>query len=448
MSKDNAPSFVRVLIYLSMAFLLGQISLSTRGDCSTGASVPLKGSSLVQERLSHSLQPDHPLSGSVRCVYTIRPGDCFSTVMEQAGVSKKDALLIAKKAHRVYSLHKMRPGSELEIYFTPDGTGLQEVDFKVNNRRRVVLYNSRVIPLARNMTAAVSRAQKEQSLQGKAPGKIPAPTGRTSRADGATRMHPGPLMKALPTPGQGSQEKSRPAVSLQARDDMRVISKYACGLPDTITGSSQTPYELLADGLVLPPDAPWKASSLRKPGRVHGASALARHQKASPISQKRAMRLALLKKKRQDEEGFLRAPLAYRCVSSGFSYNRVHPITNEEQPHLGIDYAASAGTPVHSIGAGRVVFVGWDGGYGKTIRVKHTNGFVSQYGHLSRYARDLNPGERVRKGEIIGYVGMTGFATGPHLDFRVSHQGDFINPARIHSRTKKISSGKNHKTRG
>jgi murein DD-endopeptidase MepM/ murein hydrolase activator NlpD len=140
------------------------------------------------------------------------------------------------------------------------------------------------------------------------------------------------------------------------------------------------------------------------------------------------------------EPMFLKAPLSYRRVSSGFSYSRVNPITNLAQPHLGIDYSASSGTPVHSIGAGRVQYVGWDGGYGKTIRVVHNNGYISQYGHLSRFARNIMMGKRVRKGETIGYVGTTGLATGPHLDFRITHLGSYINPLKLDTGTKKLMS--------
>jgi murein DD-endopeptidase MepM/ murein hydrolase activator NlpD len=138
---------------------------------------------------------------------------------------------------------------------------------------------------------------------------------------------------------------------------------------------------------------------------------------------------------------FLKAPLAYRRISSGYSYRRLNPITNEEQPHLGIDYSAPSGTPVHSLGPGKVLFSGWDSGYGKTVRIAHNNGYITQYAHLSRFARGIAPGKKVKRGETIGYVGMTGLATGPHLDFRVERKGVFVNPLKVEGTSWKVSSG-------
>lgn len=135
-----------------------------------------------------------------------------------------------------------------------------------------------------------------------------------------------------------------------------------------------------------------------------------------------------------DEEGkpirklFLKAPLNYRRISSGFSHKRKHPIYQVARPHLGVDYAAPTGTPVVSLGNGTVTFKGTSGGFGKSLQVTHQAGYVTYYGHLSGYAKGISKGTRVSQGEVIGYVGSTGVSTGPHLDFRVRHHGKFINP--------------------
>jgi len=128
------------------------------------------------------------------------------------------------------------------------------------------------------------------------------------------------------------------------------------------------------------------------------------------------------------EGSFLKAPLSYRRITSFFSYSRFHPIYKVYRPHLGIDYSAPTGTPVSSIGNGSVIFAGWtNNGYGKCVKIKHPNGYISYYGHLSRIEKGIKKGVKVKKGEVIGYVGMTGIATGPHLDFRVQKDGKFIN---------------------
>jgi murein DD-endopeptidase MepM/ murein hydrolase activator NlpD len=130
---------------------------------------------------------------------------------------------------------------------------------------------------------------------------------------------------------------------------------------------------------------------------------------------------------------FLKAPLNYRRISSEFSHRRLHPIYNVVRPHLGIDFAAPIGTPVCSLGPGKVVFKGWVSGFGETIRIRHPVGYVSYYGHLSRFAKGIKVGKKVEQGDVIGYVGTTGISTGPHLDFRVSCNGRFVNPLKLKS---------------
>jgi murein DD-endopeptidase MepM/ murein hydrolase activator NlpD len=115
---------------------------------------------------------------------------------------------------------------------------------------------------------------------------------------------------------------------------------------------------------------------------------------------------------------FLRAPLEFRRISSVFG-RRKHPILKTWRSHKGTDYAAASGTPVRAIGDGVVVFAGVRGGYGNTIEVKHANGYVSRYAHLRGFAKGARRGTRVGIGQTIGYVGMTGLATGPHLHFEV-----------------------------
>ena len=132
-------------------------------------------------------------------------------------------------------------------------------------------------------------------------------------------------------------------------------------------------------------------------------------------------------------KAFLKAPLNYTRVSSGFSYSRKHPVTRKVQPHTGVDYAAPTGTPVMTIGDGVVTSVKYEGAGGNTVRIKHNSVYSTAYLHLSKYAKGLKAGQRVRQGEVIGYVGSTGRSTGPHLDFRVWKNGSPINPLKMES---------------
>ena len=132
-------------------------------------------------------------------------------------------------------------------------------------------------------------------------------------------------------------------------------------------------------------------------------------------------------------KAFLKAPLNYSRISSGFSHARKHPVTRKVQPHTGVDYAAPTGTPVMSIGDGVVTSVKYEGAGGNTVRIKHNSVYSTAYLHLSKYAKGLKAGQRVRQGEVIGYVGSTGRSTGPHLDFRVWKNGTPINPLKMDS---------------
>ncbi len=132
-------------------------------------------------------------------------------------------------------------------------------------------------------------------------------------------------------------------------------------------------------------------------------------------------------------KAFLKAPLKYSRISSGFSHARRHPVTRKVQPHYGVDYAAPTGTPVMTIGDGVVTSVKYEGAGGNTVRIKHNSVYSTAYLHLSKYAKGLKVGQRVRQGDVIGYVGSTGRSTGPHLDFRVWKNGSPINPLKMDS---------------
>ena len=123
---------------------------------------------------------------------------------------------------------------------------------------------------------------------------------------------------------------------------------------------------------------------------------------------------------------FLRAPLDFTRITSGFSHARHHPILGGLRPHLAVDYGAPVGTPVRAVADGVVTQAGWDGGFGLSISLRHARGYDTMYNHLSRL--DVKRGERVRQRQVIGRVGTTGLSTGPHLDYRVRKAGVFVNP--------------------
>ncbi len=134
---------------------------------------------------------------------------------------------------------------------------------------------------------------------------------------------------------------------------------------------------------------------------------------------------------RSMQKAFLRAPLEFRRVSSGFSRARYHPILDLVRAHQGVDYAAPTGTPVRAAGDGRIRFRGVRGGYGNLVEIDHGGGIVTVYGHLSRFAPTARVGTRVQQGQTIAYVGMTGLATGPHLHYEYRLNGRYLDPQHV-----------------
>ena len=132
---------------------------------------------------------------------------------------------------------------------------------------------------------------------------------------------------------------------------------------------------------------------------------------------------------RSQKRLFLPSPFRFEPrVTSRFSYPRLHPVLGVNRPHLGVDYGAPTGTPVVSVANGRVVSAANSGASGNMVRLRHTNGYETYYLHLSRFAKGMRSGARVVQGQTIGYVGATGLATGPHLDYRIRKNGTFVNP--------------------
>ena len=128
------------------------------------------------------------------------------------------------------------------------------------------------------------------------------------------------------------------------------------------------------------------------------------------------------------QKAFLKAPLAFSRISSKFTKKRFHPILKVNRPHHGIDYAASKGTPIKTVGDGAITQIGYNKGRGNYIKIRHYNGYTTSYYHMCKFGKGMKKNRRVLQGDIIGYVGMTGYATGPHLCFRMKKNGRHVDP--------------------
>jgi murein DD-endopeptidase MepM/ murein hydrolase activator NlpD len=131
---------------------------------------------------------------------------------------------------------------------------------------------------------------------------------------------------------------------------------------------------------------------------------------------------------RSTRRGFLRSPLEYTRVSSGFSASRTHPVFGYDAAHRGVDYSAPAGTKIRSVAAGVVKFAGWQNGYGNVVEIQHDSKHATLYAHMQKIAPGVRAGVRLAQGDLVGHVGMTGWATGPHLHFELKRNGGQVNP--------------------
>jgi len=134
---------------------------------------------------------------------------------------------------------------------------------------------------------------------------------------------------------------------------------------------------------------------------------------------------------RSMRKAFLRAPVDFRRISSHFTRERWHPVLGKKRPHRGVDYAAKTGTPIKAAGDGKIIHRGVKGGYGRTVIIQHAHGYSTLYAHMSRYNKHARPGSRVKQGQIIGYVGQSGLATGPHLHYEFRVDGVHRNPLTV-----------------
>ncbi|PSL10490.1 murein DD-endopeptidase MepM/ murein hydrolase activator NlpD [Marinobacterium halophilum] len=130
-------------------------------------------------------------------------------------------------------------------------------------------------------------------------------------------------------------------------------------------------------------------------------------------------------------KAFLRSPVDFRRISSGFKPERYHPVLGKKRPHRGVDYAAATGTPIRAAGDGKIIWRGTKGGYGRTLILQHGSNITTLYAHMSRYQKGLGNGSRVKQGQIIGYVGASGLATGPHLHYEFRIGGVHKNPLTV-----------------
>ena len=319
----------------------------------------------------------------------VRRGQSSYVLLRQAGVSAAEILQLQKAVRPVYDLQLLKAGQPYAISVTQDGH-LHRFDYDITTRRRLQVlrrgsgFNAHIVPIA--------YVHKQRVIQG--------------------TIH-GSLHDSLVALGETSQ------IAIDLADIFAWDIDFNTDLRN-------------GDTFRLMIDEHYQDDKFVRYNRILAAEV---------INQQRLFQAVYYPPKDASGNGdyyrpdgtsmrrmFLRSPLRYTRISSRFSQRRFHPILKRYRPHLGIDYAAPSGTPVHSVADGTVVWVGRKGPNGKMVKIRHNDVYTTYYLHLSRYAHSARVGRRVRQGQIIGYVGATGLATGPHLDFRITKRGKYLNP--------------------
>ncbi len=317
-------------------------------------------------------------------VDTIRRGELLLSVLQRAGLSHDEAAGALQSA-RTVDARKIRAGTTITTRVSPD-SGATEVVLQ--------LAIDRLVRLSRPATAT-AWAEHEETLAWKTD----------------TVVVGGEVQSTL----TAAVEKGADAFPSSARDEV------AYALADILEYRVDLSRDLRqGDSVRVLLERQRAPNGAVRPGNILAARLMVDGRKVE------AVRFAQTSEHPTyfDGEGksmraaFLRAPLAFRRISSVFGL-RKHPILGIWRAHQGTDYAAAAGTPVRALGDGTVLFAGWKGGYGRVIEIRHRNGFVTRYGHLSAFASGIKPGASVSISRTIGFVGASGLATAPHLHFEV-----------------------------
>jgi murein DD-endopeptidase MepM/ murein hydrolase activator NlpD len=321
---------------------------------------------------------------------TISRGQPFFLEMQRAGVSPIDIQEVVEATREIFNFKKVQPGQKYSVFSDSEG-GLDSLKFVVDHEKILNVakigdeYQARVDMVPYRLERFVTSGEIDQSIF------------VTLQRIGAEPQ----LAVELTTIFQWDIDFFK---------DIRKGDTFSILYEKKIYDNGKTQM-----GPVL-------AARIVSQGRAHNAF---RYQTADGNTNY------------YDEVGkslqksLLRAPLEYSRVSSNFSYHRKHPVTHAWAPHLGVDYAAPTGTPVRATGDGTVVVATREGASGNYVRIRHNSVYETYYLHLSRFGKGIRAGARVGQGQVIGYVGMTGMATGPHLDYRIKVHGTFVNPRTI-----------------
>lgn len=336
--------------------------------------------------LSATAEPDAVLRKA------ILTGSTFSVLASEAGVPTTTAMAIVEEAKKVYDLANIAAGKELSFVYDKISGALKGLFYDINSDEKLSVKN-------------ISTTTAEQWQSAKTPIEY------VIEIDRAKGVIENSLYETVV--GQGLDERLTLALAETFAWQIDFAAQIQKG-----------------DSFKVIYEKKYRDGKYSHPGKILAAEFTNYGEKFQGFY----FQGQETKEGYYDENGnslqkvFLKAPLQYKYISSGYSYRRFNPVLQTFTSHRGIDYAAPSGTPAVSVGDGTVVQAGWNGHYGISVRVRHNETYSTVYGHFSGLARGIRSGARVKQGEIVGYVGSTGLSTGPHLHYEMHKFGALINP--------------------
>ena len=352
------------------------------------APVPLPATAPVKEEVI----PFPP----AQVFHTIKKQDTLEKILKGIGIPSKDAAKWLAVAKKNGAFRDLRPKQTLELNFTEDSFDLQSVIYEIEAGTRAILE-------------------------------------RTTKGRVTARLEEPPLQEVLLVLGgkvEGNLRKTLGKSGLPARmvekvlalawdvdlTDLRKGDRFKVLLEAVRKGEKIVTYKNLLAAEISHDDEPYTAFLIPEEQIARKKKIVAMRYQGEGLNIE------------SEGEKFLKFPLEFTRVSSMFSASRVHPILHRSRAHRGIDFAAPRGTPVYSVASGIVTFVGRQSGYGNLVKIDHPGPYETGYAHLQDYAEGIAEGAAVKRGQVIGLVGSTGLATGPHLHFELYKDGEFVNP--------------------
>ena len=381
--------FVALAVPLAVPLVLAAVRNQPEfGAVSASAAVPP-----IQLRYDELRKPFRAELPEHSLILTVEKNDTLDGILTAGGLTRGESALLTREFGKSFDVRRLKPGHLIRFHYALDGS-VDSVQMKVTGW-------GELHALRKNDTFEVNA---QQAVIRTVETTISATVDRS-------------LYEAIRAAGEGPQLVPQLVDVFQWDIDFFELRKgdsFSFVVTKQFAGSDVVGY------------GPITAARFTHRGTTYEAF---RHESADGFAGYYARAGTPLRKQ------FLKAPLKFSRVTSGFSRRRFHPVLNVFRPHHGVDYGAPTGTPVMTTADGVVVEARYKSGEGNFVRIRHSASYETYYLHLSRFGKNVKKGAKVMQGDVIGYVGSTGLATGPHLDYRVTERGRWINPLNLKSIT-------------